>query len=348
MDKEKNIPEKKFSTGAVSAVIWRNLGKDVKTGDTTEFRSIVIDRRYKDKESNWQATSSLRLNDLPKAILILQKAYEYLVLKGEASPSSEILPGGDELIIEEDEEEIDESNQSSLLEFKPAAIKAKQTEADYDASVMLHLSKKTAQEILTGMRKGHPDAEFGEPRTWRSPFMDECKRRGKQLLLDLGWPVEMNSLYANLHTGGVETLEHDLNDLCHPEDRGWNHVWAVAEHSEPLDSTKPNWKLIKYEWGNIQTNLKKIENLKGLKTADEVPGGGCESPATLKKYARESIKYHQESLDEEMKRCLENNIEINIDALLCKTCKLFLVEDKNLVATHSCVCNSKVLNTSSS
>ena len=128
-----------------------------------------------------------------------------------------------------------ESNQTCLLEFKPAVIKAKQSEADYDAKVMLHLSKKPAQEILAGIRKGHPDSEFGEPRTWRFFFMDACRRRGKQLFTDLGWPTEMNSLYANLHTGGVETLEHNLNNLCHPEDGGWNHSWAVAEHSEPLE-----------------------------------------------------------------------------------------------------------------
>ena len=41
----------------------------------------TIDRRYKDSEGNWQSTKSLRLNDIPKAIVVLSKAYEELILK---------------------------------------------------------------------------------------------------------------------------------------------------------------------------------------------------------------------------------------------------------------------------
>ncbi len=84
----KQMPEKKFSTGAISATIWKNNGKSKKTGEPVEFRTIQIDRRYTDKEGNWQSTNSLRLNDLPKASLVLQKAYEYLVLKGQDASSS--------------------------------------------------------------------------------------------------------------------------------------------------------------------------------------------------------------------------------------------------------------------
>ena len=83
----KQSPEKKFSTGAISATIWKNNGKSKKTGESVEYRTIKIDRRYTDKEGNWQSTNSLRLNDLPKASLVLQKAYEYLVLKGQDSSS---------------------------------------------------------------------------------------------------------------------------------------------------------------------------------------------------------------------------------------------------------------------
>jgi len=84
----KVLPEKKFSTGAICATIWRNNGKNHKTGEPVEFRTIKLDRRYKDKDGNWQSTGSLRLNDLPKASLVLQKAYEYLVLRGQDISSS--------------------------------------------------------------------------------------------------------------------------------------------------------------------------------------------------------------------------------------------------------------------
>ena len=83
----KQLPEKKFSTGAICATIWKNNGSS-KSGVPVEYRTIQLDRRYKDKEGNWQSTASLRLNDLPKASLVLQKAYEYLVLKGQDSSDS--------------------------------------------------------------------------------------------------------------------------------------------------------------------------------------------------------------------------------------------------------------------
>jgi len=81
---EKNItgnqPEMKFSTGAISATVWRNAGIK-KSGEQTEFNTISLQRRYTDKKGEWQSTSSLRVNDLPRAALVLNKAYEYLVMK---------------------------------------------------------------------------------------------------------------------------------------------------------------------------------------------------------------------------------------------------------------------------
>ena len=72
-------PEKKFRAGAISATVWNNAGQN-KDGEPTEYRTVSFDRAYKDKEGNWQHTSSLRISDLPKAGVVLQKAYEYLVL----------------------------------------------------------------------------------------------------------------------------------------------------------------------------------------------------------------------------------------------------------------------------
>ena len=83
-----NQPEKKFSTGAISATVWKNKGTSKRNGEPVEFRTITLQRRYTDKEGKWQTSNSLRLNDLPKASLVLQKAYEYLVLKGQGTVSS--------------------------------------------------------------------------------------------------------------------------------------------------------------------------------------------------------------------------------------------------------------------
>ncbi len=86
---EKNLPEKKFRAGAVSATVWKNAGKN-KTGEAVEYRTISIERNYKDKDDKWQSTNSLRLNDLPRAVVVLQKAYEYLVLRDPDGSSADI------------------------------------------------------------------------------------------------------------------------------------------------------------------------------------------------------------------------------------------------------------------
>ena len=77
-----NLPEKKFKAGAVQATVWLNKGQN-KNGEEVGYRSISLDRNYMDKDGKWQNTSSLRVNDLPKDSIVLQKAYEYLVLNGE-------------------------------------------------------------------------------------------------------------------------------------------------------------------------------------------------------------------------------------------------------------------------
>ncbi len=74
-----NQPEKKFSAGGITATIWKNEAK----GESKSYHSIVLEKRYKDKEE-WKSTTSLNIGDLPKAQLVLAKAYEYLVLKNSA------------------------------------------------------------------------------------------------------------------------------------------------------------------------------------------------------------------------------------------------------------------------
>ena len=75
-----NTPEKKFRAGAISVTVWKNKGKGTE-GEEVEYSTISIERGYKDKEGAWQSTNSMRVNDLPRASVALQKAYEYLVLK---------------------------------------------------------------------------------------------------------------------------------------------------------------------------------------------------------------------------------------------------------------------------
>jgi len=80
-----NPPMKKFSAGGISAAVWSN-DATLKNGQKATFNTVSVDRCYKDKEGNWQHTSQMRINDLPKAAVVLTKAYEYLVLKTGDSP----------------------------------------------------------------------------------------------------------------------------------------------------------------------------------------------------------------------------------------------------------------------
>ena len=69
-------PETVFKVGAVRASVFRNIIE--KSGQSIQLPKVAIEVRYKDKTGQWQGTKSLSLNDLPKAILALQKAFEYL------------------------------------------------------------------------------------------------------------------------------------------------------------------------------------------------------------------------------------------------------------------------------
>lgn len=73
-----NLPEKKFRAGAVSATVWLNKGQKI-NGEESEYRTISIERSYTDRDGKWQSSNSMRVNDLPKAKVVLEKAYEYLV-----------------------------------------------------------------------------------------------------------------------------------------------------------------------------------------------------------------------------------------------------------------------------
>ena len=69
-------PEITFRHGLCSASIWeQDFDRD---GEKFTVRTVSFQRSYLDKEGNWQQTNSLKVNDIPKAVLVLNKAYEFL------------------------------------------------------------------------------------------------------------------------------------------------------------------------------------------------------------------------------------------------------------------------------
>jgi hypothetical protein len=82
-------PEKEFRAGLVRATVWRNTRKNG-AGQEFEALSVRVERRYQDKDGNWQSTSSFRPAELPKVALVVQKAFEYAALEaGEAGQQDE-------------------------------------------------------------------------------------------------------------------------------------------------------------------------------------------------------------------------------------------------------------------
>ena len=70
-------PVKKVKIGGIEVAVWENT-----SSDGNKFFTTTMERNYKDGE-DWKKTNSLRVNDLPKAILALQKAYEFTAIKEE-------------------------------------------------------------------------------------------------------------------------------------------------------------------------------------------------------------------------------------------------------------------------
>ena len=88
-------PIEVIRVGAVNVSIFENtIMKDDKI---LTIPKVVFQVRYKDKQGQWKSTSSLSVNDIPKAINALQRAYQILTEKGQKN--ADIL--GEEIVTQE-------------------------------------------------------------------------------------------------------------------------------------------------------------------------------------------------------------------------------------------------------
>ena len=78
-------PEKRFRCGGCEAAIFEN---EVSRGNQiVKLKKVSFQKRYKSADGDWKSTSSLDINEVPKAMLVLSKAYEYLVCGNGAAES---------------------------------------------------------------------------------------------------------------------------------------------------------------------------------------------------------------------------------------------------------------------
>ena len=91
-------PEKVFKVGAVRASVFKNTVQ--RNGQDIPLSKVVIEVRYRDKQGEWKGTNSLSVNEMPKAILALQMAYQWLTTGRDWAAEFDALsprpPGSDE------------------------------------------------------------------------------------------------------------------------------------------------------------------------------------------------------------------------------------------------------------
>ncbi|MDD5331363.1 MAG: hypothetical protein PHE43_00890 [Candidatus Nanoarchaeia archaeon] len=78
-----NKPIKKWSSGNFDVAVW--LNEKESNGTKVEFKTISLSRKWKKRDTDvWRSdVVNLRRADIPKAILLLQKAQEELYLNSD-------------------------------------------------------------------------------------------------------------------------------------------------------------------------------------------------------------------------------------------------------------------------
>ena len=87
-----NRPVKEFRARNLSLAIWQNEG--TRDGRPITLHSITLNKRYQDQDSGeWKDSSSFFPDDLPRLRLLLDKAYEYILLREPGSDREPADPG---------------------------------------------------------------------------------------------------------------------------------------------------------------------------------------------------------------------------------------------------------------
>ena len=82
-------PIKDFRAGNIQASVWRNEVQ--KDGQTVVRQSVRIQKQFRKDGGDYQETNYYFRDDLPKLILVAQKAYEYIALS-ESRDAGESVP----------------------------------------------------------------------------------------------------------------------------------------------------------------------------------------------------------------------------------------------------------------
>ena len=82
-------PIKDFRAGNIQASVWRNeIQKD---GQTVVRYSVKIQKQFRKDDGNYQETNYYFRDDIPRLILVAQKAFEFIALN-ESKDTEESVP----------------------------------------------------------------------------------------------------------------------------------------------------------------------------------------------------------------------------------------------------------------
>lgn len=82
---ETSKPKQKFRAGQVSCALWEN--KVMVNGEQQTILKASVSRRYKDRDGNWKTSQSFSRNEIPLALFVLFRAFEFMV---NGTPEDEI------------------------------------------------------------------------------------------------------------------------------------------------------------------------------------------------------------------------------------------------------------------
>lgn len=89
MSQDKSKPIKNFRSGNIQASIWRNeVDKD---GQTVVRHSVRIQKQFRDDDGDYKETNYYFRDDIPRLILVAQKAFEFISLS-ESKEAEESMP----------------------------------------------------------------------------------------------------------------------------------------------------------------------------------------------------------------------------------------------------------------
>ena len=64
-------------------MLWGSfLEGNHKGGRTFQTKTVLFQKRVKNQRGEWESVSYLDVNDIPKAVLVLQKCFDYLTAGG--------------------------------------------------------------------------------------------------------------------------------------------------------------------------------------------------------------------------------------------------------------------------